>query len=141
MVRCAVNTSGVIACECDVGYLKTNEVVLGGNCYSCSVCVPDGQFDRYSVEQRQTVVGRMSDIAQTAFEGLERYASQSPTKPELEKFVEIIKQEESAGRSVRIYALTWSGRLLQDTPGHQAALWIRVSTALVLACLRLSNAS
>ena len=38
-----------------LGYLKTNEIVVGDNCYSCSRCVPDEQFST-DIELRKSVV-------------------------------------------------------------------------------------
>ena len=42
-----------------LGYLKTNEVVLGGNCYSCSVCVPDLSFQNHPMQKRREVIVRL----------------------------------------------------------------------------------
>jgi len=42
-----------------LGYLKTNEVVVGGKCYGCSVCVPDLNFQQYPVSLRRQAVVRL----------------------------------------------------------------------------------
>jgi len=109
-----------------LGYLKTYEVVVGGNCKSCSVCVPALNFDQYSLEERRAAIIKMDEATQLGMEAIEQYASSSPTQAQLATFFERIALEEQQQRSLRAYALSWSARLLQDTPGHQAALWVRL---------------
>jgi hypothetical protein len=50
-----------------------------------------------------------------------------PSLEETERFWDEVKEEEEAGRSVKAYVLGWTAKLLTDTPGHQAALWLRLT--------------
>lgn len=112
-----------------LGYLKTSEVVIGGNCFSCNVCVPDERFDRYTMEQRRNSVVRMSDDLQAALSNCEALSDMAPSPQQLEQLVALVTREEALGRAVKAYVLTWSARLLQDAPGHRGALWLRLHAA------------
>lgn len=122
-----LNSSGRQPCLRSVmlGYLKTYEVVVGGNCKACSRCVPDLNFDRYTDEERSAVIISMEEETQTLLERFETFAQQAPSEADLADLFERIAHEESQLRSVRAYVSAWSARLLQDTLGHRGALWVR----------------
>lgn len=112
-----------------LGYLKSYEVVVGGNCYSCSVCVPNENFDNY-LDQRPNAVVRIGEAIQSLLDHFEEYLDQDPQIDSIERIFDVIQEEEMLGRSLRAYVQSWSARLLQDTPGHRGALWLRIEGAL-----------
>ncbi|MBM3272570.1 ATP-dependent DNA helicase RecQ [Candidatus Kaiserbacteria bacterium] len=112
-----------------LGYLKTYEVVSGGNCHSCNVCVPDERFDSHSVEERKRVIVRMSEATETLLNTIEQISDVSPPEDHIASLLAQVRIEEAAGRSMSNYVLAWSSRLLQDTPGHRGALWVRLEGA------------
>ncbi len=109
-----------------LGYLKTNEVVMGGNCYSCSVCVPNLKFERYSLAKRQQVIVRLLDETTTFMTQLEEHNRRTPTRELLQQLLAAIAAEDTAGRSGSAYFDSWLARLMQDDPEHQGALWVRL---------------
>lgn len=112
-----------------LGYLKSYEVVVGGNCYSCSVCVPDGNFDRYTDNQRQNAVVSIGETTQISLDNFETYAENDPPNESVQQLLDLVHEEEKMGRSLKAYVQSWSARLLQDTPGHRGALWLRAEGA------------
>jgi hypothetical protein len=108
-----------------LGYLKTYEVVTGGNCLSCSHCVPDENFTA-SLDDRREVVTRLGPSIEGLLNKLASFADSGPGLALIRHLLEEISTEESRGRSLAAYVAGWTSRLLDDTPGHQAALWIRV---------------
>lgn len=114
-----------------LGYLKTYEVVVGGNCKSCGTCVPNLDFEQYSDEERRAVVISMEEETQTLIDQFEGLADAAPSEGDLDRLFKRIEYEEGQMRSVRNYVSAWSARLLQDTPNHRGGLWAR--TAGVLA--------
>jgi len=109
-----------------LGYLKTGEVVVGGKCYSCSVCVPDLTFADYSLEKRREVVTHLFAKTAQLIEEVEAVSRRRPASELLEQLLDAIESEEAAGRSGRTYLDSWLTRLTQDDPDHQGALWLRL---------------
>lgn len=107
-----------------LGYLKTNEVVVGGSCLSCSRCVPNEQFTA-SLEERLRVVTRMREELERLFSEIEQYASHLPAPTLIETLLETVRQEQLAGRSLIAYFQGWTNRVLLDTPTHRGALMSR----------------
>lgn len=113
-----------------LGYLKTYEVVVGGNCKSCGTCVPNLDFEQYSDEERRAVVVSMEEETQTLLDQFEGLADVPPSEGDLDRLFKRIEYEEGQMRSVRNYVSAWSARLLQDTPNHQGGLWVRTTGVL-----------
>lgn len=122
-----------------LGYLKTNEVVVGGRCYGCSACVPDLRFDRHSLEERKRAVVRLDPTTVELVEQLEDANRSTPSLEALDRIIEAIEAEESRGRSGKAYLDSWLARLIQDDPGHVGALWLRLY-ALKRGFVKLSDA-
>lgn len=112
-----------------LGYLKTAEVVVGDNCRSCSVCVPDGRFST-DKEERASVVVAMEETTQAMLDNFEELSGAVPQEHQVKELLDRIDEEEAQGRRLRAYVLNWSARLLQDTPGHLGALWLRLTGAV-----------
>lgn len=109
-----------------LGYLKTGEVVVGGNCYGCSVCVPDLRFDQYPVSRRRQAVVRLMPETIDLLQQIEQ-SNREPPEPELlDNVLEAITQEDAQGRSGTTYLESFLARLIQDDPEHYAALWLRL---------------
>ncbi|MDP9313406.1 MAG: DEAD/DEAH box helicase [Chloroflexota bacterium] len=113
-----------------LGYLKSYEIILQNNCLSCSACVPNEQFDRYSLEERMQRVQRMREETSSLFDQMEAYAEQLPAAHLVTRFFTAMRKEAAHGRSLVQYADGWSGRLLQDTPNHRAALLVRIEAMI-----------
>lgn len=109
-----------------LGYLKTNEVVVGGKCYGCSVCVPDLDFDRYPLAMRRQAVTRMMPETIVLMNQVEAGNRDTPPIPLLDQTLDAIAREDAQGRSGTAYLDSWLARLIQDDPEHQGALWLRV---------------
>lgn len=109
-----------------LGYLKTNEIIVGGNCYGCSVCVPDLKFERYPVAKRKEVVARLLSETIGLIQQVEKCSRQSPPLTLLEQLLAAIAAEDAQGRSGSVYLDSWLARLIQDDPEHQGALWLRL---------------
>ena len=107
-----------------MGYLKTNEVVVGGKCFSCSVCVPDLAFDRYSLEQKQSTVVRLLATTIDLANQVEATNRSAPMVALVDEVLAAIKQEDAQGRSGSSYLDSWLARLIQDDPEHRSALWV-----------------
>lgn len=112
-----------------LGYLETNEVVVGDTCYSCSRCVPNEQFE-LDPDKRRQVVTSLSQAVQHQLETLKLRADKLPTEQEIDSFWQLVAGEQEAGKSVIGYVTGWSSRQLLDTPGHRAARWLRVTGML-----------
>lgn len=108
-----------------LGYLETYEVVAGESCYSCSRCVPDENYGKFSLEERKAVVVRMAPGAIEDFDRLKEMPDHFPSKDEVEALFVEIQADEEAGRSLRGYFSGWSARLLDQNPNHKTALWLR----------------
>lgn len=108
-----------------LGYLKTGEVVQGGNCRSCSSCAPNGNFET-SLEERSKLVVSLGTEILAFLESLEKFKEVIPIDGQIQQLWEIVKSEEAQGRSLNTYIEGWTGRLLTDSPGHLTASWIRV---------------
>jgi superfamily II DNA helicase RecQ len=109
-----------------LGYLKTGETVVGGNCLGCSVCVPDLDFERYPVAQRKSVVVRLMIETLNLLDAVEQ-CNRQPLPVELgQQLLAAIAQENAQGRSGTAYLESWLARLIQDDPEHQGALWLRL---------------
>lgn len=109
-----------------LGYLKTDEVVIGQNCFGCSVCVPDLDFSKYSLEQRQAAVIHLQDSTVAALESIDQCDRKMPPFNSLTTTVYQIQEEDSMGRSGTAYLDSWLARVIQDDPQHQGALWLRL---------------
>ncbi len=109
-----------------LGYLKTYEVVSGGNCLSCNSCVPDENFEKYTMEQRRKVVVKIGPETERLLDEAELFAERFPKETLIDELFVAIQNEQKEGRSLIQYVEGWSGRLLQDTPDHRSALIIRI---------------
>jgi hypothetical protein len=109
-----------------LGYLKSHEVIAGGDCRSCSFCVSEGDLDKYTVEQRREVVVRMSARAEELFEQVEQASAEFPDVDAIPALLAEIKAEEERGRSLVRYFEGWSARLLEDEPEHRAGILARI---------------
>jgi hypothetical protein len=112
-----------------LGYLKTGEVVLGGNCHSCSRCCSDGVYERDN-EKRAKAVERLGVELLDLLNSLEKSHSEIPKKGILKDLWKQVEVQEKLGRSLREYILGWTGRLLTESPGHKTALLIRLDGML-----------
>jgi superfamily II DNA helicase RecQ len=109
-----------------LGYLKTYEVVTNDNCFACSRCVEGGKFEQ-NIELRKKAVVSLGSVITQLLDELEKSADRLPPTQMTEAFWQNVETEEQAGRSLISYVEGWTGRLLTDTPGHRAALWLRVT--------------
>jgi superfamily II DNA helicase RecQ len=109
-----------------LGYLKTYEVVSGGNCLSCNCCVPGENFEKYTIEQRRKVVVKIGPETERLLNEAEQFAEVFPEEILIDTLFAAAKREQQEGRSVIQYIEGWSGRLLQDIPDHPSALLIRI---------------
>lgn len=109
-----------------LGYLKTGEVVQGGDCRSCSSCAPNGNFETDLKERSKLVVSLGTEIL-AFLESLERCKDNIPIDGQIGQLWEIVRSEETQGRSLNTYIEGWTGRLLTESQGqHLTANWIRV---------------
>lgn len=113
-----------------LGYLKSYEVIRDGNCLSCNGCLPEENFEQYTMEQRRQVVVRLRPETEALLDQTERYIESFPAETLIQELFTAIQQEEAMGRSLTQYVEGWSGRLLQDTPDHHAALLIRLKAMI-----------
>lgn len=113
-----------------LGYLKTYEVIVGGNCYSCSRCVPDENFAQFDMEQRRRVVARMTEELERLFTQAEGLRDRLPDEHAIGRLFDAIRHAQASGSSLGAYLQGWTARLLQDAPNHQAALLIRATAML-----------
>lgn len=113
-----------------LGYLKTYEVIVGGNCHSCSRCVTDNNFAQFDLDQRQRVVVRMTEELEELLAQVEASSLSLPNAQMVRQVLDAVRHEQSTGRSLVAYLQGWTGRLLQDTPNHQAALVLRAEAMM-----------
>jgi hypothetical protein len=111
--------------EVMLGYLKTYEVVEGGNCLSCSRCVPNERFVA-SIDQRKRTVVKLGRVVEELLEQIEQQATQAPSAALLAELVAVVAEEQRAGRGLTGYMVGWTNRLLADAPDHRGALWTRL---------------
>ncbi len=109
-----------------LGYLKSHEVIDGGNCRSCNCCLSESDLDKYTVEQRREVVVRMSARAEELFELVEQAAAQFPGGLVIPELLAEVEAERERGRSLDKYFEGWSARLLEDEPEHRAGILARI---------------
>lgn len=109
-----------------LGYLETYEVVVDGNCYSCSNCVADRNYAKYSNEQREMAVTRMNPALVTSFKSLKEGGDGLPNLSVLDDFFEKMLAEERTGHSIHRYFIGWLRKLLDNEPSHQTARWLRL---------------
>lgn len=109
-----------------LGYLKSHEVVVGGNCLSCSYCVPEAELESHSVEERSAVVVRMGPEAELLFERVESAGEAFPARELMDALLAEVSDEQRRGRSLDRYFEGWSARLLEDDPEHRAGLLVRL---------------
>ncbi len=108
-----------------LGYLKTNEIVAGDNCYSCSRCVPDEQFST-DIDLRKSVVQPLLQEIIDLLQSVEQdYQDVLLPGEKLENLWTLCQQELQKGRSVIAYIQGWSGRVLTDTPEHKSVHLLR----------------
>ena len=107
-----------------LGYLKTGEGVLG-NCRSCSICVPDGNFE-LDMKVREQLVERIGTEIKDLLDLLEGHHASIPIGAEMQQLWKHVEEEEARGRLLLGTVVGWIGRCLNDTPGHKTASWIRV---------------
>lgn len=117
--------------EVMLGYLKTGEVVTGDNCRSCSVCVPDEDFDQFTDDQRKQVVVRLDANLLETLDVIDmECAVSAPSQERIDTLFDHVRGDVAAGRSTDIYVMAWSARVAQETPNHIGALWLRVQGSL-----------
>lgn len=109
-----------------LGYLETYEVVDGDNCFSCSRCVKESEFET-DLEKRKRVVVSISRALKELLDTLKTHSDKLPSDTLTEQFWQAVQSEQQAGRSILAYVAGWTSRLLLDTPGHRAALWLRIT--------------
>jgi len=109
-----------------LGYFKTGEVVLGGNCRSCSNCVPDGNYEQ-DIEKRRQLVQRLPEDFWLVAQEAEQKTNELPSSEFMQKFWSIVTAEADRQRSLLEYVAGWTAKLLQDTPEHKAAMWFRLT--------------
>jgi superfamily II DNA/RNA helicase len=108
-----------------LGYLKSGEIVAGGNCLSCSRCVPSERFTA-TLEERQSLIIRLApEISDRLDEFEEKHRDTPPLLAVVDELLSRIAMEEAAGNSTAAYVGGWCDRLLDESPGHRAALWVR----------------
>jgi superfamily II DNA helicase RecQ len=110
-----------------LGYLDTGEVVVGGKCFGCSVCVPDGNFRAHSLEQRKQAVVPMSISIRALFDELMGCVDSVPSDLQVDELFSGIKAEQQAGRSLSEYFRGWTANLLDQVPDHKTAMWLRLA--------------
>jgi len=108
-----------------LGYLKTNEIVVGSRCYSCSNCVPDERFST-DLEQRRSVVQRLSQVIIDILRAIEQdYQDILAPAEVFTQLWELCQQEARRNRNVIPYLQGWSARILTDTPEHKSVHLLR----------------
>lgn len=123
-----------------LGYLETGELV-DGNCRSCSNCVSDERkLKDFSIEARREVVVRMTPTLKSLFDKLRTQDDAIASEEDTATVFESIRTEEQAGRSLRGYFAGWSGKLLDENPEHQTALWLRLRAMAGSQVLAMDNA-
>jgi superfamily II DNA/RNA helicase len=110
-----------------LGYLETFEVVAGDDCRGCSRCRPKGNFETDLAWRSEQMVVRLGPGISGRLRDLKALEQAVPSSEETERFWTEVEEEDRAGRSVKAYVLGWTAKLLTDTPGHQAALWLRLA--------------
>lgn len=109
-----------------LGYLKTNEVIVGDNCYSCSRCVPDENFSRDMQQRRKVIQLLRQDIIDIINDIEQNYANTFVEEDTLNRLWELTESEQRQGRNVHAYLKGWSERVLVDTPEHKTVRLIRL---------------
>jgi hypothetical protein len=108
-----------------LGYLKTNEIVVGSKCYSCSNCVPDERFST-DLEQRRSVVQRLLQVIIDILRAIEQdYQDILAPAEVFTQLWELCQQEARRNRNVIPYLQGWSARILTDTPEHKSVHLLR----------------
>ena len=110
-----------------LGYLETFEVVVGDDCRSCSRCRPNGDFETDLGWRRNQMVVQLGPGIGERVHRLKTMEQAVPSPEETTAFWEEVAREETLGRSLKAYVLGWTGKLLNDNPRHQTALWLRLS--------------
>lgn len=109
-----------------LGYLQTGEVIMGKSCYSCSSCVPDERFHKYSIEQRKAVVVKIDTWVKDALEKIESRNREVITTIDEERLFGKITQAKRQEKSLDSYIIGWTGRVLDEEPKHLGAIWMRL---------------
>lgn len=107
-----------------LGYLKTYEVVKEGNCRSCNYCVPDERFERYSLAERREAIDRIEHRVEAFIERAEAFGEARPPQALIAELFASMREQPDKG--LVQYIQGWTARLLQDSPDHRAAAWIRL---------------
>lgn len=111
-----------------LGYLKTGEAIQGGNCLSCIRCVPSGDFGEgeRDLENRKKVVVHLGIKLQELLEELETFSTTLPDEGFINRLWVALEEKEKIGVSAIDYLVGLTNRLITDTPGHKASLWVRL---------------
>jgi superfamily II DNA or RNA helicase len=109
-----------------LGYLKSHEAVVGRSCLSCSNCVPGENFETDKKKRAEVVqplgpgLDRLLDAAETEGDGM-------PDLRAVEAVLQVLQEQISLGFKLSEYFVGWTGRLIQDAPGHSMATWLRLA--------------
>jgi len=109
-----------------LGYLASGEIIKGDKCFGCSNCVPKENFVDYSIEKKMSVVEKLSSLLFDLLEHFSEQSTQIPAKTDVEKFFKYLVEDHDEGLSVIEYFTGRTNRLLDETPNHQTALWLRL---------------
>jgi hypothetical protein len=113
-----------------LGYLKSGEVIAGGDCKSCNRCDPSERFQA-TIEERVAVVQRLAaDVAEILDRIEEEHESALPTVELLDGLIARIAEEDGQGRSASTYVFGWLGGVLDQTPDHRGALLLTLLASL-----------
>lgn len=109
-----------------LGYLDTNEVVNGDNCYSCTRCVSNQMFETSLEKRKQIVVNLDPEIAKL----LEYFSSKRDRLDDFEKlegFWALVAREIDKGLSIAPYLTGWLEKIISESPDHVTAYWLKVT--------------
>lgn len=111
--------------EVMLGYLNSVELVKDGNCKACSVCVPDLDFTRFSIEERRAQIIRAEPLTILTKTSIESdFITEIPTNKDLEEWIEAFTKDPN---SVWGFLDGFSSRLLDDYNGrHTGAVFLRL---------------
>jgi len=121
-----VESSGATRCLRAVllGYLRSPEMIDGGNCRSCSRCVQAEELDRYDLAARREVVRPVPLETADFFYELEERMDWIPAVVDLDQLSAQI--EASRERALLPYLRGRIGQLLEEYPNHLGAMATRL---------------
>ena len=123
-VRDYVMDAGACLKSVMLGYLRTNELVIG-SCLCCSHCVPDGDFSTDMAERRARVA-RLTPEQAASVEALATAAGGAVDWAVVDDVLGLLTSEESVGARMMEFLVGLSGRLLDEDPNHAAATAFRM---------------